>query len=411
MTFRRGFTAAAYATVLDFKAADRDGKEVTDTQLPELPFLSEVTLVDVDDQPVKRKGWARIRYPVKGVPDRFLVGEMLTSDLVDLKAVYAAKRIDEIEMVDQSSSLSKILLDWIQQKQRISWSANPLGGAPTKEWLTPVAVGPTSFTMVASSGETFEIPFDKVNLPDVSFERSKEEITEREQKLETGKALPLVSIDEALKMVRSDGLLARHLAKPQAATISVAETNLAFETACGLYLLQSPRFRNRMDMAAREALTVNAFADTRVTPRQILLRPGAQGAGTEVHEYLHTQNGPQFDRMVNTFLSEGITEYLARKATGRTFDRTAFYNTEFSFVEELVAIKATTDAALAALYFNDDWAGFADGIRNYAGDLVSIETVLAKAEAERPYAALKYLRELSQHPSAPLDDYRKTIKT
>jgi hypothetical protein len=189
----------------------------------------------------------------------------------------------------------------------------------------------------------------------------------------------------------------------------MAGSDQVFELACATYLMQSPRFQHRQQQAMRQALTVNAFADTRGTPNKILLRPGAQGIGTEAHELLHTQNGPSFDHRANYFLSEGITEYLTRMATNGSYKREDRYDTEYTFIERLVKFGATNEKALASLYFADDWTSFEDGIRAYAGDLVSIDAVLAKADDDRPYAVLDYLKELHGNPQAPIEWHAKRL--
>ncbi len=71
---------------------------------------------------------------------------------------------------------------------------------------------------------------------------------------------------------------------------------------------------------------------------------------------------------------------------------------------------ASHDKILAGLYFADDWATFEEGIRACAGDLVSIEVLLQEADKDRPFAALKYLRELSQNREAPLGPYAHLAK-
>jgi hypothetical protein len=393
----------------DRSIVDKDGAPSPHADRFTEAVIAQDTLVEVDDQPASVPGYQRIRTPAIGMQDAFLITEVFASDIVDLRARYALWRINEIETEKMAGVLTKSLPRWIDEGQRIHWTAKAPAQLTAEEWVTPIKFTDTSFTVRDASGNEVELPLGAFDTGSIEFERSAEEAVERAGKLDDRKDLPVLSIDQVLTMLRGVPLLDPYLKTPKAATIEMAGAAQTFELACAMYLMATPAYKGKQQQAMQQALLVNAYADVRSNPRAIHLRPGAQGVGTEVHEYLHTQNAAGFDRVANFFLSEGITEYLTRMATDGVYVRAGMYDDPYDFMMRLVELGATDDGALAALYFADGWDAFVDGLRHYAGDLVSVETLVQEADHDKSLAALEYLKELRANPEAPIEAHLSAL--
>ena len=405
MTFRRGFVSVGDAMLFG-EVQDRNGAPPASDVGSPMGLTSPGDLIEVDDA-YSHKYFSRVRIPLPGHAGLYIVDNIFTSTFKDFRAEYAALRIAEIERVEGLGALAKAALGWAERGVALWWSSNPPTGLAVEERARVTAADQESITVRSDAGKAVVIPIGEFSLDGLEFERTSEEVHERAEKLERNKSLPVMTYKEALGYLANVPQLAAAVAGAGAATITVAKDHASFEEGCAAYLMESPQFGNRESHARRQAQLVNGYADRVDGDPAIFLRPGTQGSGIEVHESVHTLCSPAFEAKTTFFLSEGITEYFTRLATGTTFDRSAFYDTECFFVTELVKLGASTPEILAELYLHGDWEGFHDGLRAGFGDLVAIDVLLDRAADERAYSVLKYLRELTQDREAPLRSLRK----
>ncbi|MBW6437284.1 hypothetical protein KZ829_26460 [Actinoplanes hulinensis] len=402
MTFQRGF-AVDSVLLTEMKVADQRGVEIAEPPSgADEVFVDSGCLVEVDDS-FRDRYYAMVRIIFS--PNVYRVGKVPHESLTDVRAAYARKRIIAIDRQNELDVLSEAANGWAERKVRMSWTDNCPSGLALDQKVTVVEGGPSSFTVSTDGGHRVVVAYADFSLSDITFERSEAEIEERDTRLESRRSLELMSAVDAFKILSRVAVVARHLGDPAMVDLKVAETSAAFESACVRYLSRSPQFRNRPQVAAVTAQLVNGFTD-RVGDRfAIWLRPGAQGVGTEVHEALHTAGAAGFDQRATNFLSEGIVEYLTRKAVGTDFDRSGRYDFEVEFVDDLIQLGATTEADLVALYFTADWTAFDARLRAYAGDLVGIDELWAQAEGGHHGAAIEYLRQLATDKEAPITDH------
>jgi hypothetical protein len=383
--------------LVDAKAENALGQEVESDEF----FMPEKGApVEVDDS-YHHETLSRVRFPAEqdGV---FHVGQVHTTSVKDLRAEYAARRITEIDETEDAGNLPAIAAGWVERAVRIWWTEQPPRGLSVEQHVTVVDVAESSFTVHPDIGENVIVPFAGFDMDHISFERPAAEIAEREQKLESRESIPVMTPQEALAWLARVDLLKPLITKPPTISITVSDTGEAFEQACVVYLGQTVQFRGKAELALEYAQLVNAFADKLGDTAPILLRPGAQGTGTEVHETLHALSPDTFGRQASFFLREGVTEYFTRMAVTDKFDREPFYDSEHFFVDRLVKVGATTPEILAQLYFAGNWAGFEQGLYQRAGDLISIKVFLDRVANGKSYAVIDYLDELIETPEAPL---------
>ena len=347
------------------------------------PDLIEAgTLVEVDDA-YQDKYYSLIRTAVPGHAGRYFVASLFTSELKDVRAEHATARITEIEREQDLSVLAEAAEGWAKRSVVLWWTENPPDGLKVGTRAMVVAAGKDSITFRPKSGGDVVVPIAEFRINDIEFERTSEEVAEREQKLEKNKDLTVLTYQQAIGFLAKVQLLAAWTSKAGAAVpITVAKTSADFEESCVAYLMRNRTFRGTKQYAQQHVALVNGYTDSVDGSPAIFLRPGTQGAGIEVHESVHTLCNAKFEAETSFFLSEGITEYFARTATAGTFDRSDFYGTEHFFVDRLVELNASTPQILANLYFGGDWAGFYQGLHDCA-ELVSIRVLLDRA-ARRP---------------------------
>jgi hypothetical protein len=403
MTFRRGFVVTA-DTLVDPNIQDAAGQPATVDGVSTPDMILQNTLVEVDDAYLDRYK-SMVRTAVPGHDNRYFVATVFTTDLQDVRATHAVTRIMAIEQVKGLATVREAAPGWVQRGVVLRWTQNPPDGLTVNTPVKVVAAGEDSITVHPESGSDVAVPMSKVQLADIAFERTSEEITERAQKLETNKDLGVLPYEQAIAMLANVPLLAVRTSNPRAVPITVADTSEEFEAEFVAYLMRV--FRSTKEKAQKQVALVNGYTDNTGGTSRIFLRPGAQGVGTEVHESVHSLCNAAFETNANAsfFLSEGITEYFTRMATVGTFERDNFYDTEQDFVDQLVKLNASTPQILANLYFDGDWAGFHQGLYAYA-ELVSIRVLLDKAASDLSYAALDYLKELKNDPEAPLQLYQ-----
>jgi hypothetical protein len=399
MTFRRGFIITEAAVLTDARTEDASG-QVLD---PDAFCMSvEGALVQVDES-FADKYYLRVRFPAEhaGV---FCVGQVFKTMVKDVRAKcaeYAQRRIAEIEKAQGLEDLPTMVAGWVERKARIWWTEQPPQGLSVDQHVTFVAVTENSFTVRPGNGDDVIVPFAGFNLDHISFERSEDEIAEREERLESRKVIPAMTPQQALAWLAQVELFNPFATSPPKISITVSDTGEAFEQACVAFLVQTVQFRGKVDSAREYVKLVNAYTDRGTGVATILLRPGTTGAGTEVHETVHALSPDAFARSASFFINEGTTEYLTRMAVTDKFDRTPFYDTEHFFIERLVEVGATTPEILTQLYFAGNWAAFEEGLYKLA-ELISIKVFLDRAANGQSYAALHYLDELIAKPNAPL---------
>jgi hypothetical protein len=401
MAFQRGFVTNDSVILIDITVTDQGGGKITNTTAEDDVMVYSGSLVEVDDS-FQNKFDAMVR--ISFAPNVYRVGKVPHTKLTDLRTEYARKRITAIDRQSELDVLPEAAAGWVSRKVRMSWTRNCPGALEVDQVVTVVTAGPKTFTVDTDDGGSVTVAFADFSWSDIAFERSEAEIEERVTQLESRQKLELMTVAAAFKILSGVSCIAPHLGDPAMVDLKIAATSDAFDIECVRYLSGSPQFKDRQQAAISAAVMVNGFTDRGAERSVIWLRPGAQGVGTEVHESLHTASAKGFDRRATNFLSEGITEYLTRKAVGTTFDRSGRYDDESQFVSELISLGATTEADLAALYFTGDWTAFDTRLRTYAGDLVAIDELWTQAESGHSDAALQYLKELAADKEAPLTD-------
>lgn len=404
MTFRRGFVVITQSLFFpDIKDATGQPATVDGVDSPDL--IEAGALVEVDDA-YQDKHCSLIRTAVPGHAGRYFVAKLFTTDLKDVRAEHATARITEIEREENLAMLAEAAEGWVERGVVLWWTENPPDGLEVDTRAMVVAAGKDSITFRPSSGGNVVVPIAEFRINDIEFERTSEEVAEREQKLEKNKDLTVLTYQQAIGFLAKVQLLTAWTSKAGAAVpITVAETSAVFEKGCVAYLMGNQTFQGGEVYAQHEAKLVNGYTDRVSGSPAIFLRPGTQGAGIEVHESVHTLCNAKFEAETSFFLSEGITEYFTRTATAGMFDRSDFYGTEHFFVDQLVKQNASTPQILANLYLGGDWTGFYQGLYDCA-ELVSIRVLLDRAAGGQPYAALGYLKELKGDPEAPLRRYQ-----
>jgi hypothetical protein len=400
MPFQRGYLLPSGTMISEMTITDRDGTVLLGHAAEDHAMIEDNSFIEKDEA-FQHRTYFRIR--VRFADNVYRVGEIFQAPLVDMRRGYAAKRIAQIDRADELESLPGLTAEWARSKTRIMWAGNVPQGFKADEYVTVVASDPATFTVATADGRLVAVPFKDFTCADIHAGQSPQEVEKRLARLTSSTHLPFMTVREAFEILRAAPAIWKHFQDSAGVELRVPDSAAAFEDENVKYLMKSRLFQDREQTARAQATMVNAFTDQPSVDRYVIwLRPGAQNAGTEVHESVHTRSAVQFDRHASTNLNEGITEYFTRLAVGTRFDRTGRYDEEYKFVQNLVATKATSDAILAELYFAGEWAGFTAGLRAYAGDLVSVDAVLTAVAVGQFAGAADYLAELKKDPDAPI---------
>jgi hypothetical protein len=408
MAFRSGFAVKQDFPLLDWALEDGVGNpRAVAVNLPQWARRGALLEVDTDSR--------RVRLQI--ACGLYLAGDLtsfIEYGIVDLND-YATARVAEIVKEQDSELVLDAAPSWIAGEQLFCWARNipwqllAADFAPG-DWFRSVRLTETYLFLVSAKkvgavaagraalatnepAVTIEwiIPVTDINLTDLRFDYAAGELQQRQALRADRELRPLMSIPETLGLLADVPVIADHLPQEYTTTIELADNDGEFEAA-------TPTNIRTSGLALAD---INAFTDSSSAPTKILLRPGAQGAGTEVHEMLHALAAHSYSRYSWLFFNEGVTEYFTRKATAGRFDRKTKYSAEYDFIERLVKMGATDDATLASLYFAGNWAGFEKTLRTFAGSLLSLP-VLRKLNSTNSLAMCQYLQELQQNSEAPL---------
>jgi hypothetical protein len=393
MTFRDGFIMTVDDILNDEQIVDAAGHPAQGYDLLNVGVGMRVKL----DDAFADKDYVRIR--VAGA-DVFHVGKVFKNSVQDLRPVYAKRRIAALDRQWTVDAMPDIVARWLRKAVQFWWTADPPAGLTADQHVTVKQVGADSFTVAADQGKPVVVRFDAVELNDLGFEQTAKELTKRQEKLDGRKAVAVQTPTQTLATLAQSDLVRPFTTTPPPITIAVAASDDEFDRACVKYLLQTSQFQDNVPLAAAQTGMANGFTDTDHGVQTILLRPGAQGVGTEVHETVHALGSDIFARPAANFLNEGITEYFTRKVIAKEI-RGDRYESNTDFVSALVTAGATTDDILAGLYFRGEWDAFCTALYVRAGDLLAIN-VLLNAGLSDCDAVIAYLNELIQNPNPQL---------
>ncbi|MEV6605284.1 hypothetical protein [Kutzneria sp. NPDC051319] len=394
MTFRHGFVLVSHDFLNNEQIVDAVGQAA---QGEELGNVEPETRVELDEAFVNRN-FARIR--LAGAQGVFHVGEVYKDSVQDLRPAYARRRIAELDRQRTVDHMPTIAEHWRAEGTRFWWRVDPPAGLAVEQVVKVTVVADDAFTVQSDEGRSAVVRFDAMDLDTIDFVQSAGELDERRAGLDSRKGERVLTPREAVAKLAESPLIQPFTTEPPPITIAVAASDDDFEMACVKYLVQTPQFLNDVPAALGHTAMVNGFTDTVDEVRTILLRPGAQGVGTEVHETVHALGSDAFARRAVNFFNEGLTEYFTRKVVAKEVRGDRYeYNTDF--VTELVASGATTDDVLVRLYFTGDWAGFRAALYAAAGDLLAIDVLLAAGLSDHS-STIDYLNELIQNPDPQL---------
>lgn len=382
--FQTGFAVKFVLDSSAWQTVNADDEPIEPVDAP--VFLGRGTLLELEDG-------AGPRARLKLKPGVYAAGGFSAGDVADLNA-YAADAIAAIAQRQDAEVLEDAARSWIATNRVFWWTTDPPEGVDANQRVRGTALDDEGLTLVDEQGlKVATIPIAEIKTNDLDFQDSEQESQERQNTLASRAEIALMSLEQVMAKLGTVNLISPHLNIRPRVEIKLAGDDDQFTADAITYLRKSGSNRQPAD--------INAYTDRTTDPITILLRPGAQGVGTEVHEMLHALSADQYRNKSWFFFDEGTTEYLTRFATDG-LDRHTRYPIEYDFISRLVGLGATDNNTLANLYFGGDWAGFEETLRRYTGDWVSFQA-LRKVNPATSLAVCDYLAQLHRGPEAPLD--------